>query len=168
MKIKLAKKVIVFFLYTMAIIYITSIYTKNKMDQIFLKEHKEVAKFRSYYNTFIQWMLLIQEGKTIADYFEVKDRIAVYGMGKIGELIGYELLKKKRNVVCGIDKNNTSKNIKTGLEIYSVEDISSIEVDYVIISIPYLADEIVPMLHKHKLVKAVTIDEITETLLLKR
>lgn len=165
MKVKSVTKVIMFFLYTIGIIYITSVYTKDKMDQIFLKEHKEVAKFRSYYNTFIQWMLLIQEGKTIADYFEAKDRIAVYGMGKIGELISCELLKKKRNVVYGIDKNNTSKNMKTGLEVYSVEDISGIEVDYVIISIPYLADEIVPMLYKYKSVKIVTIDEVVESLL---
>lgn len=168
MKIKSAKKIIILFLYTMGIIYITSIYTKDKMDQIFLKKHNEAAKFHSYYNTFIQWMQLIQEGKTIADYFEAKDMIAVYGMGNIGELISCELLKKKRNVVCGIDKNNTSKNMKTGLEVYSVEDISSIEVDYVIISIPYLADEIVPMLHKYKSVKIVTIDEVVEALLRKR
>ena len=112
-------------------------------------------------------MELIQNNQKIADYFKKEDVIAIYGMGTIGEFISSELLKNNRNVICGIDKNIAGKNMKTGLKIYSMEDCQNIKIDYIIISIPYLADEIVPMLNKDNSLRIVTIDEVIDTLLMR-
>ena len=160
---KIIMNFIIYFLFIIGIYYIVSLHLKNKMDQILLKKNGEAVKFHGYYDTLVQWLKLIQNEKSIADYFNVDDSIAIYGMGHIGEMIYYELVTNKINVVCGIDKNNYGKNNKTGLEVYLIDDIKSLNIDYIIISISYLADEIVPMLENVKKVKIVTIDEIIQS-----
>lgn len=167
MERRIIRKILINILWIMGIVCIISLFIKNKTDEIFLKKSEEADKFHSYYNTLVKWMELIQNNQKIADYFKKEDVIAIYGMGTIGEFISSELLKNNRNVICGIDKNIAGKNMKTGLKIYSIEDCQNIKIDYIIISIPYLADEIVPMLNKDNSLRIVTIDEVIDTLLMR-
>lgn len=143
---------------------ILSTYIYKETDDAFLKKNMESAKFHGYYNTLISWMELLQNGKTIAGFFSENDTVAVYGMGKIGELICQELQKHNVKLLFGIDGNSSGINKKTGLKVYSANAEKLPEVDFIVISITYLSDKIIPKLEKISSAKIITIDELQETI----
>lgn len=157
-------KVILLLLSYIGVAKYVSICTYGEADEAYLKKNRESTKFRSYYNTLVSWMELLQNKDTIARYFSKDDSVAVYGMGKIGELICKELLENGINVSYGIDENNSGESMTTGLHVYSAEKKDLPEVDYIIISITYLSDSIIPELEKVSSAKIITIDEIEEKL----
>lgn len=142
----------------------TSKYIYQKTDQAYLKKNKESIKFHGYYNTLVSWMGLLQNNITVAEYFSENSKIAVYGMGKIGELICHELMENGIQVSYGIDGNASGENIATGLHVYSMDNNKLPEVDVVIVSISHLSDGIIPELEIKTSAKIITLDEILDSL----
>lgn len=81
---------------------------------------KSEAKFRMYTRVLEQWIALKQIDVSFSSWFEENDfkRIAVYGMGKIGQLFVDELMDSGIEVYYGIDKNciKSSKVRVKGIE----------------------------------------------------
>lgn len=68
---------------------------------------KKEDKFRKYYDLCNQWIKLIYDGYFIEDYFKRNGykRIAIYGMGELGNRLIQSLAGTDIEVVYGIDQN---------------------------------------------------------------
>lgn len=156
-------KIILLIAYTMAVKSIITKFLYRKVDEQYIREHKTPIQYRAYYNTLLLWHKVRLKGKNISEYFGESDTIAVYGMGDIGKLICKELTANGKKALYGIDKNNAGIHPETNTRIYLCgEDLP--HADCVIVSLAYLADEIVPSLDRYKFNKIVTIDEILDDL----
>ena len=137
---------------------------KDRYYNMYEKVYKQLVKQKSYYITYTKWMQLIQARHSISEYFNSSDRVAVYGMGKLGENICKDLAANNINLVYGIDKNNIGTNKATGLPVYAPDSILP-EADCIVISVTYLADEITEESGISSCVKIITIDELIEKIL---
>lgn len=68
----------------------------------------QLKKYKCYYDLVVRWMILKQNGISIADYFDKNDLtdIAIYGMGDFGRILYEELDSAKIKIICGIDRNS--------------------------------------------------------------
>lgn len=86
-----------------------------------LESNKEkVNKFKGYYNTLNQWLVIKNQGKSIEDYFKKNNYMtsAIYGMGGIGERVYEELKKTDVDVKYFIDKSV----INSRLKVFDIND----------------------------------------------
>lgn len=67
---------------------------------------EQASKITGYYRIFNRWLMLRQNGVTLADYFRRNNyyKIAIYGMKELGERLYDELKGTDIKVVCIIDK----------------------------------------------------------------
>lgn len=82
----------------------------------------QAEKNRGMYALMNHWVNIKQEGKNLEEYFLRNHyiRIAVYGMGDIGQRLVKELKNSEIEIVYGIDKN--SGNIYSDIELVTVEE----------------------------------------------
>lgn len=151
--------ILLLIVYTVGIRAIITRRIYKKADEQYLQEYKRTIRLQAYYNTFAPWLDAKIAGVNIAGYFEDTDKIAVYGMGKIGRLLCKELLVNGKNVVCGIDQNISGIDWETQINVFSYNEELP-EIDYIVISIAYLADDIVPLLESRGSYKIITIEEV--------
>lgn len=111
--------------------------------QIVKDKYKKVDKFKSYYNMLNQWLTIRQEGGSLGEYFNKNDyaKIAVYGLGEMGNRLIDELKENRTEIVYGIDKN--VENTFSGVRAFSLEDVPIDEkVDAVVVTAIFAFDEI--------------------------
>jgi predicted metal-dependent RNase len=131
-------------------------YFKNK---IINSESKRLSKFKCYYNMLNQWLILKQDGKRLEEYFINKgyQKIAIYGMGELGNRLFEELKNSSITVTYGIDKN--SSNTYSELEVYDLnEDLK--EVDVIIVTAVFDFDKIQTSLSKIMKCPIISLDDV--------
>jgi hypothetical protein len=111
------------------------------MNREWEKQQERYEKFKNYFDVLNQWMTLREEGRSVVSYFEKYNirTIAVYGMGKLGNHLLWELQDSPIKVVYGIDKNN--KVLPSGLSVYAKNDDLP-PVDAVVVSATFDYDAI--------------------------
>lgn len=111
-------------------------------EEAFEKEHDQRIKITEFYDILIRWIALYQENETIAGWMAERGykRIAVYGMGELGELIYRELVRENLDVRCAIDKNADNLNLKKIKALKPMDDLP--ELDVVIVSLPRYFEQI--------------------------
>lgn len=105
-------------------------------------------KFRLYYNTLNQWLILKQKNRNLSEYFKEKNysRIAIYGLGELGNRLIEELMDTEIEVAYGVDKN--IDNTFCGINAYTLEDIdnASKDIDVFVVTPIFAFDEVSDML----------------------
>lgn len=98
-------------------------------------------KFKSYYHVLNRWLALKQEGKSITEYFSQKgyNKVAIYGMGEVGNRLYEECMNNQLNVAYAIDQN--SIGVYSELDVYGIEDELP-EVDVIVVTAIFAFDEI--------------------------
>lgn len=98
-------------------------------------------KMEIYYNLMEHWFTIHEQGKTIPGILMEQGikKIALYGMGKIGKHVIYEIKNSEVKVAYGIEKNKTG--FYDGLQIKSIDDEFP-QVDAIIVTAIYDFDEI--------------------------
>lgn len=115
-----------------------------------INENKELAeKNRIQFTLINQWLKLKQNGGSICRYLSENGykKIAVYGIGYIGERVLCELENSDIKIAYGIDKR--ADGIASSIDIFSLNE-NLPEVDAVIVSEPFYFGEVEPLL-KEKL-----------------
>ena len=84
-------------------------------------------------------------------------KIALYGLGKWGNMLYYELLNSDVEIVLAIDKNVTEFH---GVEIKHPEGKADIELDMILVSIYEYFDEVKEQLRKQYNVPILSLEEI--------
>lgn len=126
----------------------------------------KIQKMRSMSNKHLalflmmrQWVKVKQEGKNLADYFEKNryGKIAVYGMGYVGETLIDELKKTGITVLYGIDRKVNS--LCMDLKIVSIdEDLD--EVDAIVVTPITFFDEIEKALSKKVSCPVISLEDV--------
>ncbi|MDF2541073.1 MAG: hypothetical protein K0S47_791 [Herbinix sp.] len=111
---------------------------KNKVIK---SETDRVKKFKGYYNLLNQWLLLKQDNKSLENYFNSNGyhKIAIYGMGELGNRLYEDLKQTNIKVAYAIDKK--PGNTYSELEVYDM-DADLEEVDVIVISAIFAFEEI--------------------------
>lgn len=79
-------------------------------NRIKFLESKNV-KFKKYYNLLDEWMKQSRKGRKIENYLMAQDlkKIAIYGLGEIGQRLYEELCDSDITIVKGIDQFDNSE-----------------------------------------------------------
>ena len=106
-----------------------------------------------------QWLLLKQEGKSLAKYFSDNEykTIAIYGMGEMGNRLYDELKGTDITVKYAIDKEMSS--IYSELEVMDPQETLE-EVDAIIVSAIFAFDEIEEELSKKVSCPVISLDDV--------
>ena len=109
------------------------------------KQNKRIDKFYGYFHLVNQWLVLKNEGKSLTVFFEKKGykKIALYGMGELGNRVLEELKDSDIEIAYAIDKK--SDYIYTDLTIKSLDDTLE-QVDAIIVTPIFAYDEIEELL----------------------
>lgn len=123
------------------------------------EKEKKIAKFKNYYNMLNQWLALKQEGKSLERYFVENDykKIAIYGMGEMGNRLYEELKGTSIEIAYAIDKNSSS--IYSELDFYELEDELP-KVDVIVITATFAFDEIVKTLEENVDMEVVSLEDV--------
>ncbi len=132
--------------------------SKSKAQQIENINNKS-KKHVDLFETSIQWVLNLQEGKRIDEYLNKLGYkcIAIYGMGKMGEALFRELKNSGITVKYCIDKN--AEDIYGDYIIVSPDDELDM-VDAIVITAVSYFDEIKEMLSRKMNCEMISLEDI--------
>lgn len=73
---------------------------------------KRIDKFKSYFDIMNKWMIWKHEGRNLCEYFESNGykKVAIYGMGELGNRLYEELRDTDIEIAFAIDKRSNSVN----------------------------------------------------------
>lgn len=113
-------------------------YLKNRTITAKLEK---VDKFKGYYNLLNQWLINKNSGKNAEKYFVEHGykKIAIYGMGEMGNRLYDELKDTCIEVKYAIDKN--ADNTYSELDVFGLDDNLE-NVDAVVVTATFAFDEI--------------------------
>lgn len=115
-------------------------YQKTKLHDL---DFKVIKKNEAILKMFNQWLIVKQEGKSIAAYFQENNfnKIAIYGMSYAGERLLDDLKGTNIEVVYAVDQN--ADRMFAEVEMITKEEIvHQQEVDAVIVTAIYFFDDI--------------------------
>lgn len=94
---------------------------------------EQAEKNRAMFVLMDRWVSLRQEGKSLEEYFLKNgyQKIAVYGLGVIGQRLIKELKGSRIQIAYGIDKNEDM--VYTGLDVITMNDQLS-DVDAIVVT----------------------------------
>lgn len=106
-------------------------YIEKGIVKLLLTSNKNLMSFR----VMNQWVKIKQKGKNLSEYFELAgyEKIAIYGMGYIGETLLSELSGTKTEVLYGIDQN--ADTTYANVDVLSLKDELQ-RVDAVVVTVP--------------------------------
>lgn len=134
----------------------------NKRYKMKLKKEQDYGKkMNSYYMLLNKWMLIKQQGKSLADYFHKKGiaSVAIYGYKELGERVYDELKETDIDVKYIIDQN---MYISTEIDKYSPDDELPL-VDAVIVTVIYSFDEIEDALCENVDCPIISLEEVVNS-----
>lgn len=116
-------------------------------------------KMLEFYNIQNQWLILKQEGKSLAEFFKRNEyrTVAIYGMKELGERLYDELKDTEIKVEYAIDKN--ADQIYAEVDVVSPDDELK-QVDVIVVTAPHYFDEIEEMLAEKVDYPVVSIEDV--------
>ena len=116
----------------------------NKISSSIIKAKEiKIDKFKRYYSLLLLWLDHKQEGRRLSEYFTKKGykRIAIYGMGEIGNRLYNELKNTEIEIKYVIDKNANAAY--SPVEVIELEELNGDEeLDLVVVTAPHAFEEI--------------------------
>lgn len=108
--------------------------TEKKNKKCVMKELLTSNKNLMSFRVMNQWVKIKQKGKNLSEYFELAgyEKIAIYGMGYIGETLLSELRDTKTEVLYGIDQN--ADTIYANVDVLTLKDDLQ-KVDVVVVTV---------------------------------
>jgi Predicted dinucleotide-utilizing enzyme len=133
-------------------------------NKIIEKKDIRTDKFVGYFNLLDQWMALKEEGKSFASYFEKNgySKIAVYGLGKIGNHLLKELENTDIQILYAIDSKGEELN--SNIEVYTLDDEIP-EADVIVVTATFDYESIKEKLEEKVDIQIVSIDDVVYDLL---
>lgn len=139
-------------------------------NNIMSPDYKEYAnniddKYWVLFSMMKDWCLILQKNKRVADYLLENElyKIAIYGLGDVGEALYNELKDSPINIVCGIDKS----------DFYLTDEINVItpneelpeEIDAIIVTPVASYEDIYSLLKNKTSAEILSLEDIICTLL---
>lgn len=141
-------------------IFVGCIFIIYRCGYLLENKQKKVDKFTTYFNLMDRWLSRKEQEDSIKEYFEKKhiETVAIYGMGKLGKHLKYELDESGIKLAYIID--NAGKFFYEDIQIYNIKD-NLPEVDVIIVT-PLMEYEEIKnkLLEKNKKMQVVSLEEI--------
>lgn len=143
-------------------------YEEEKIDIIVSEEDEQiqfykqlVTRYESYWRTMDKWIAFKNQGRKIEDYLSRRGikKIAIYGMGMLGNHLIADLENSKIDILYGVD--NRKDNIRKKFPVYCIEDDLP-KVDLVIVSVIHQFMQIYSQLKKKLECDIISLNEILE------
>ncbi len=133
-------------------------------DEMILNWKNSSDKHFLLYQTANNWLALKQRGLEFSSYFQRKGyhRIAVYGMGYLGQRLYDELKDSAISIVYGVDRN--AQNLKCGIPVYQPDQVLW-EVDAVVVTAVTYFSEVKEQISKKALCKIISLEDIVYEIL---
>lgn len=108
---------------------------------------EKIEKFKNYYGMLNQWLLIRQEGKTLQEYLIRNNykKIAIYGMGEMGNRLNDELKDSGVKVEYAVDKD--AAGVYSELNVVDPEEEFA-EVDAIIVTATFAYESIREILER--------------------
>ena len=136
---KLIKKIIVF---------LVGIFFGQEVGKLQEKRNKnrETEKYRSYFYTMVRLYNVKIEGKPVDHLLQQKgfSKIAIYGMGEVGNILYEELKNTDITVAYGIDQ---SGGRHPDIKVIKMDEIQE-ETDAIVVTIPFAYESVKKDLEK--------------------
>lgn len=109
-----------------------------------------------------RWIRLVQSGISIKKLFEERGyiRIALYGLEAIAECLLYELYESDVEVAGIIDRQAKKKVWVVDYNLFSLEEISNLNIEAIIVMPVGNFDEITEELKKYTLAQVISLGDI--------
>ncbi len=117
------------------------IFTVRKLNEKIDKKDARISKFKNYFDVTNAWVNLKNQGRNLEEYF-VKNgwrRIAIYGMGELGNRLAEELKGSSITIEYSIDKNADSVFAET--EVKRIDEELP-DVDVIVVTPFFVYDEV--------------------------
>lgn len=122
--------------------YLQAVKEAKGMYRAYIKEYqerykqmKDSVKYKKLFNLLGRWVALNERGLSVGKYLKEKDinKVAIYGLGALGEHLLYELQEEDIQIVYGIDKR--AEKLKLDIRFENWEDKKSLpDVDLFIVT----------------------------------
>lgn len=121
--------------------------TKAKVYEQIIQSEEKGDKYYASFMVAHEWLKIKQNGGNIKSFFIQNNyqKVAIYGMGYLGERLYVDLIDTEIEVVYGIDRRADA--MKDNLQILTLEDELP-KVDAIVVAAPYYFDEIFTDLRK--------------------
>lgn len=131
----------------------------KKMTKNYVRVQESEKRFRNYFDLMIQWMNLKHQGKSLELYLTSEGirRVAIYGMGKLGEQLLQELKSSRIELAYAIDQN--VDGIIEGITIYQPDDRLD-EVDAIIVTPTWAFDTISDMMKAKVSCRIISLEDV--------
>lgn len=130
---------------------------KNEKQEEKLK--KRTDKFYGYFHLVNQWLVLKNEGKSLKIYFEKNNykKIALYGMGELGNRLFEELKGSNVEISYAIDQK--ADRIYSDVKVVTIEDRLE-PVDVIVVTPIFDYDEIEELLMDRSDCPVVSLEDV--------
>ncbi len=122
-----------------------------------------MEKFKTYYNILNQWMIHLHQNRKIDEFFIQRgyQKIAIYGMGELGNRLYEELENSRTEILYVIDQDAPS--IVVDVEVKEPSEILE-EVDVIIVTAVFDFEEIVKDLRNITSCPVISLEEVMKEL----
>lgn len=126
------------------------------------QKQKKEDKFKQYYNVLNRWMYLKHNHKNLSEYFKRMkyNRIAIYGLGELGNRLIDELKDTETEVVYGVDKK--IDNTFVSVPAFVLEEISNTteDIDVLVVTPIFAYDEVVDELKNKVNCRIISLEDV--------
>lgn len=120
---------------------------------------KRIDKFRSYFDIMNQWMIWTHMGRNLSEYFTAKGyrRIAIYGMGELGNRLYEELKDTDVEIAFAIDKR--INDVHSEIRVVEPDSIDT-DIDVIVITPVFDYENIEEMLMEKVDIPIISLEEV--------
>lgn len=138
--------------------YILATRLKKKDKKAEKEIDNRANKFKNYFDVFDTWMTVKETGKSLGDYFKEEgyDKIAIYGMGKLGKHFVNELAESGIKVLYAIDRK---ENILSEIKVYSMDDEWP-EADVIVVTATFDYENIYNSITQKSKIKVISLEDV--------
>lgn len=124
-----------------------------------LQEKGRAIKFQEYYKILLQWLALKHDSVSLSNYFidNNYNKIAIYGMGEIGNRLVAELNNSGIDVVYAIDQSGNAAY--SDIIVYTLEDELPFA-DVIIVTTTFIFRDIKKKLEKKTDIPIVSLNDV--------
>lgn len=140
-------------------IIVSIIFASKRYIKIVDEKDMKIKKFKNYYNLANKWLIINNQGRNIAEYFDKNGwhNIAIYGIGELGNRLYEELLESNVKIHYAIDKE--ASNRYSNIKVLTMDDDLE-PVDVIIVTPIFDYDAICVLLEKKTDIRIISLEDV--------
>ena len=126
-----------------------------------VKKNGDIEKYNKYYTLCNQWIKNINDHYSIETYFQEKgyQKIAIYGMGELGNRLVESLIDSDIQIIYGIDRDTSIAFAE--INIIGIDEVDKLEgVDCIVVTSIHVYEQIAEILKKKSNCDIISLEDV--------